>query len=233
MKPIAALAAVTCAFVSLPGAIAETATAKIVSAANAFLATLDQKQRQTVLFAFHDEQQRARWSNLPTGAVPRGGIPLKDMSPAERSAAMALVASALSARGFEKVQQIMEGDEVNKMNEAAGGGRGRGRGPGGPPPDNGGNPAPFARRGPPFGRGPGGGAMFGKDLCYISILGTPSEKDPWMLQFGGHHLALNITIAGEQGILTSTLTGAQPATYTMNGKTIRPSLEKATRQSRC
>jgi hypothetical protein len=43
-----------------------------------------------------------------------------------------------------------------------------------------------------------------------------------MLQFGGHHLALNITIAGERGILTPTLTGAQPALYTLNGKTVRP-----------
>jgi Protein of unknown function (DUF3500) len=68
----------------------------------------------------------------------------------------------------------------------------------------------------------GGSQMFGKDLYYISILGTPSEKTPWMLQFGGHHLALNITIAGERGIFTPTLTGAQPALYTMEGKTVRP-----------
>jgi hypothetical protein len=33
---------------------------------------------------------------------------------------MALVASALSPRGFEKVQQIMEGDEVHKSNEGTG-----------------------------------------------------------------------------------------------------------------
>jgi hypothetical protein len=43
-----------------------------------------------------------------------------------------------------------------------------------------------------------------------------------MLQFGGHHLALNITIAGEHGVLTPTLTGAQPALYTINGKAVRP-----------
>jgi hypothetical protein len=72
-----------------------------------------------------------------------------------------------------------------------------------------------------MGRG-GGGQMFGKNLYYISFLGTPSEKNPWMLQFGGHHLALNITMAGERGILTPTLTGAQPALYTLNGKTVRP-----------
>ncbi len=43
-----------------------------------------------------------------------------------------------------------------------------------------------------------------------------------MLQFGGHHLALNITISGAQGILTPTLTGAQPALFMLNGKTVRP-----------
>ncbi|HEY6391402.1 MAG TPA: DUF3500 domain-containing protein, partial [Bryobacteraceae bacterium] len=34
----------------------------------------------------------------------------------------------------------------------------------------------------------GGSPMFGRDLFYISILGKPSVKEPWMLQFGGHHL---------------------------------------------
>ena len=64
--------------------------------------------------------------------------------------------------------------------------------------------------------------MFGEDLYYISFLGNPSATEPWMLQFGGHHLALNVTIAGERGVLTPTLTGAQPALYTVNGKTVRP-----------
>jgi len=145
---------------------------------------LDEKQRQGATFAFDDEKQRARWSNLPTTMVPRGGLPMKDLNEKQRAAAMALVASALSARGFEKVQQIMDGDEELK------GGR--------------------------------NGAMFGKGLFYISILGTPSEKSPWMVQFGGHHLAVNVTIDGPRGVLTPTLTGAQPALYTSNGKTVRP-----------
>jgi hypothetical protein len=102
----------------------------------------------------------------------------------------------------------MEGDEVNKLNEANG--RGGGRGRGGPPPNQGG------------GRGGNADQMFGKDLYYISLLGTPSAKTPWMLQFGGHHLALNVTIDGDRGILTPTLTGAQPSLYTSNGRTVRP-----------
>jgi hypothetical protein len=43
-----------------------------------------------------------------------------------------------------------------------------------------------------------------------------------MLQYGGHHLALNITIVGDKGILTPTLTGAQPSQYTLDGKVVRP-----------
>jgi hypothetical protein len=64
--------------------------------------------------------------------------------------------------------------------------------------------------------------LFGSDLYYISFLGKPSNTTPWMLQFGGHHLALNITIAGTKGVLTPTLTGAQPASFQLNGKTVRP-----------
>ena len=64
--------------------------------------------------------------------------------------------------------------------------------------------------------------MFGSDLYYISFLGQPSTTKPWMLQFGGHHLALNITIAGSGGVMTPTLTGAQPAIFKVDGQTIRP-----------
>lgn len=42
----------------------QTPTSRIVSAANTFPATLDQKQRQTVLFPIDDQEQRKRWSNF-------------------------------------------------------------------------------------------------------------------------------------------------------------------------
>ena len=185
MRPSLYLRGLLVVWLSAGTALAQTATSRIVSAANTFLSTLDQKQQQSVLFAFDDEKQWARWSNLPVRMVPRGGLSMGELSATQRSAALALVSFALSRRGFEKVQQIMDADETLKANE---------------------------RNNP----------MFGKDLYYISILGTPSEKEPWMLQFGGHHLALNITVAGDHGILTPTLTGAQPALYTINGKTVRP-----------
>ncbi len=200
MKAIHVFAVPALALLTLSSGITQTPTSKIVSAANAFLNTLDDQQKKSVMFAFDDQAQRTRWSNLPVSMVPRAGLAFKDMTPAQHAATIALLGAVLSPRGLEKVKQIMDGDEVEQgpsrpmaaevagevpvVLEWRGGGRGPG-GPGGPLPGGGG-------RGPGGPGGPGGGLMFGKDLYYISFLGTPSEKTPWILQFGGHHLALNI-----------------------------------------
>jgi hypothetical protein len=38
----------------------------------------------------------------------------------------------------------------------------------------------------------------GRAEYYLAILGEPSATQPWMIQFGGHHLAINMTIVGGQ-----------------------------------
>ena len=43
-----------------------------------------------------------------------------------------------------------------------------------------------------------------------------------MIQFGGHHLAINVTVVGPNNVMTPSLPAAQPARYTLNGQTIRP-----------
>jgi hypothetical protein len=63
---------------------------------------------------------------------------------------------------------------------------------------------------------------FGTDNYYLSIFGKPSATTPWMLQFGGHHLGLNVTIVGKDTVVTPTHTGAQPDSFTRDGKTVRP-----------
>jgi hypothetical protein len=173
----------------LQAATAAAPIGRIVAAAQSFLATLDEGQRNKVVYAFDNAEQRVRWSNLPVAIVPRGGMSLKDMTPAQKAAALKLLSTTLSPAGFEKVQQIMEGDEVNQQQT---------------------------------GRRNQSGPMFGRDIFYISMLGAPSEKTPWILQFGGHHLAVNVTMVGEKGVLTPTLTGAQPAIYKLGDKTVRP-----------
>jgi hypothetical protein len=67
-----------------------------------------------------------------------------------------------------------------------------------------------------------GETMFGRDQYYISFLGPPSTAESWMIQFGGHHLGLNITLVGERRTLAPSHTGAQPAIYELEGKTVRP-----------
>jgi hypothetical protein len=198
------------------GAARDTVTARVVSAANAFLATLSPAERDKAMFAF-GSSQRTVWSNLPSGIFQRNGLRFGDLTQQQRTAALALVAAALSSEGYKKVTDIMNGDEVLK---STGGGRTGGR-PGppgagrqGPPPDGAGG------RG---GRGGGGGGLiFGLDQYYISLLGAPSNTTPWMLQFGGHHLAINVTVVGPNSVLTPSLPAAQPASYTLNGQTIRP-----------
>jgi Protein of unknown function (DUF3500) len=211
----------------LRAAAAQSSTDRVVRAADRFLATLSDEQRQKVLYSYDDAKQRARWSNLPTGFLPRGGINLKEMNAAQRTAALDLIKTVLSPNGYEKVNQIRLADDDFKANGSRRGPRGGGP-PGGnggppPPPPGSGGPPPFGSPGGPGGRPPfSGGDMFGKDLYYISFLGKPSTTRPWMLQFGGHHLALNITIFGARGVMTPSLTGAQPATFKVNGQTIRP-----------
>jgi hypothetical protein len=168
-------------------------TAKVVKSANAFLATLADEQRKKEVFAFDDEEQRVRWSNLPLNMVPRGGIALRDLNPDQRAAVMSLLKTALSAKGFQKVSEIMEAEGVLAKDSA------------------------------------GGGMTYGADLYFISILGTPSESKPWMLQFGGHHLGVNLTINGAKNVLTPTLTGANPASFVRDGKTIRPLADESDR----
>ena len=75
----------------------------------------------------------------------------------------------------------------------------------------------------PAGGPPRGGAVrFGEDEYYLAFLGAPSVGAPWMLQFGGHHLAINMTLAGRQATLAPSHTAAQPASYSLEGRTVRP-----------
>jgi len=176
-------------------------TARVVAAANAFLATLSDAERAKCTFGFASSQ-RTGWSNLPTGIFQRNGLRFGDMTPRQRDAALALVAAALSREGYKKVNDIMNGDEVLRN---AGGGRTGGR-----------------QGGTGGAGGRGSGVRFGLDEYYIALLGAPSATAPWMIQFGGHHLAINVTVVGPNNVMTPSLPAAQPAKYTLNGQTIRP-----------
>ena len=172
------------------------ATARVIAAAEAFLGTLDAAQRTKANIDLN-EKTRTIWSNLPTGmkmqvgATERNGVKLGDMNPAQEKAALALLATTLSAEGYQKALAVVDADQVLEEQSAPK-------------------------------RAPGQAMRFGRAEYYLAILGKPSAADTWMLQFGGHHLAINVTFAGRQQVLAPTHTGTQPATYSIAGKTIRP-----------
>src|SRR5215510_2942663 len=159
---LAAAVPLAAGFIQRNGSSTTATTAKVVSAANAFLDTLSQAEKTKVSFAFNSSQ-RTGWSNLPTGVFKRNGLRLGDLTQQQRSAALPLVASALNRDGYQKVINIMNGDEVLKN---AGGGQTGGR------------------QGGPGRGGRGGGVQFGLDEYYIALLGAPSAASPWMIQFG-------------------------------------------------
>ena len=45
---------------------------------------------------------------------------------------------------------------------------------------------------------------------YMSVLGTPSKRTPWMLQIGGHHIAYNFTFNGGRDGATPLFFGSEP-----------------------
>jgi hypothetical protein len=171
-----------------------------VTAAQQLMSSLDATQREKLVFDFRNDEQRKRWSNLPFGLYKREGLRMGDLTQTQRDAVWSVLSAALSKSGYEKVFQIVESDEALKK-ESSGSRGGPGRsGPGGGP----------------------GGLGFGRDNYFVSFLGNPSATEPWMIQFGGHHLGINITMVGDKGTLAPSHTGAQPATFELEGKSVRP-----------
>jgi hypothetical protein len=165
-------------------------TARIVAAARAVVASLDEASRAKIQYPF-DGPQRTKWSNLPSPMFQRDGIRLADLTPAQRAAVDGLLSTALSKDGYRKVKEIMLADGVLGKGQSGRGAR-------------------------------GGGPRFAEDEYFLAFLGPPSVTSPWMLQFGGHHLAINLTLAGSQATMAPSLPAAQPAIYEFEGRTIRP-----------
>lgn len=162
-------------------------TTAVVAAANAFLATLDDATKAKLNLAFSDNQSRQTWSNFPASTVARKGVALKDLTEAQRTAALAMMKVALSDEGYQQVLNIQKADDyLNKL---------------------GGN----------------GADGFGELVdYYVAVYGTPSATAPFMLQFGGHHLARNLTYNGTKVSQTPQFVGSEPTSFDSGGQTVTP-----------
>lgn len=182
--------AIVAAVVHCHSLSADDQTVSVVTAANRLLETLSESEKESAQFKFNDEQQRLRWSNLPTGIFERKGLRMGDLKPAQAEAVMNVLKATLSEVGYQQIVDNVAAEET--LNRS--GQRGR--------------------------------IVFGKDEFYFSILGTPSTSEPWMWQFGGHHLAINATIVGDQITLGPSLTGGQPMHFAQDGKQVAQMAEE-------
>ncbi len=51
---------------------------------------------------------------------------------------------------------------------------------------------------------------YGEWLYFITIMGTPSDKEPWGWQLDGHHCIINYFVLGDQVVMTPMFTGSEP-----------------------
>ena len=55
-------------------------------------------------------------------------------------------------------------------------------------------------------------AEYGEWLYHVTVMGTPSDTEPWGWQFDGHHAIINYFVLGDQVVMTPFFTGSEPAT---------------------
>jgi hypothetical protein len=91
---------------------------QMTKAASAWLASLTDEQRETVLHDYDDEL-RVGWHFIPMEY--RKGLQVRDMTPDQRELATELLRSSLSAMGYQKAERIMQFESLlNEFEKGAG-----------------------------------------------------------------------------------------------------------------
>lgn len=106
--PVLGFAALTAA-VTFGLKVADPAGTQMKTFADAFLETLDAKQRSTAVVPY-DSPTRVGWHFIPKNV--RKGVALRDMNTAQRTTALRLVRAALSEAGYDKATKIMALEQV-------------------------------------------------------------------------------------------------------------------------
>jgi hypothetical protein len=172
---------------SLP-AHAQSAT-QMTAAANAFIATLDESQREiTILPLLGDE--RTTWSNLPIIMVSPKGILIGDMNDDQRIALHDLLRASMSSQGYAKASGIMRLDDLLYEIETAG------------------LSDDPERRNDPFRQA--FIATRGSGNYAVALFGEPASGD-WGWKLAGHHFAVNFTVSDGRVGFTPMFVGSNPA----------------------
>ncbi|HEX5169748.1 MAG TPA: DUF3500 domain-containing protein [Cyclobacteriaceae bacterium] len=161
----------------------------ITSATNHFISTLSADELKSISYEFGDTS-RMKWTNLPVGMVPRPGIQYGSLSDNSRIAFHELLTTILSSQGYLKLTSIMKLDDIlNTLYQQAF--------------DEGKITQETLKMTQDL--------KWAHENYFIAIWGTPQEKDPWGLSFGGHHIALNATVTGKSVSVSPLFVGTDPS----------------------
>ncbi|NNF28637.1 MAG: DUF3500 domain-containing protein, partial [Gemmatimonadetes bacterium] len=86
----------------------ESTGEEIAEAASRFLETLESDQRDRATYDLSTDE-RFNWNFVPTA---RNGLPLKDMTLGQRTAAHRLLQATLSSQGYHKANAIIELERI-------------------------------------------------------------------------------------------------------------------------
>ena len=172
----------------------------------AFLGTLSATQRAEAVLSF-DDARRSNWSNLPPGLFnDRNGVRLGDLTATQAEAAHRFLARALSADGHATTMAVVGAEDALAADSLVGGFYW----------SSGNYWLAF------FGE-PASGAQVGTGADATPA--TARREQPWGWQFGGHHLAINMSVVGERSFLSPTFVGVEPARYETAAGTVAPLAE--------
>ena len=176
-------------------------------AALAFLDMLSSAQRAEAVLGF-DDPRRSNWSNLPPGLFnDRNGVRLGDLTETQAEAAQRFLATALSADGYATTMAVVGAEDQLAASSLAGSWY--------------------------WSSGNYWLAFFGEPTNAAQVAAvdgieadSPSaHNEPWGWQFGGHHLAINMTVMGERSTLSPTFVGVEPTRYETAAGPVAPLAE--------
>ncbi len=167
---------------------AQSAT-QMTAAAKAFIATLDESQRESTVLPLHVDE-RATWSNLPIIMVRPDGLLIDDMSDEQRLALHDLLRASMSSQGYAKAAGIMRLDDILYDIEVAR------------------LASDTANRSDPDRRAFIESRGSGK---YAAALFGDLEGGDWGWKLAGHHFAVNFTVTDGRVGFTPMFVGSNPS----------------------
>lgn len=150
--------------------------------------TFDEDLKSQAMLDFSDSM-RTEWTNLPLGLAPRAGLRFGDFSEESKLKFHRLLTTMFSSQGYLKTFAILQLDDI--LHEIFEIGYER--------DEVNENAIKMIR-----------GLNWDYGNYFFAIWGDPAEDDIWGLKFEGHHLSINLSVAGDSFSMTPLFVGSDP-----------------------